>query len=167
MVEPASSKSRSHQMRQVRAGEEVKTDGSPHRARDAPRVDRKGQLATSQRPASHAGPAFSYRSPLEPGRVPGDIAGGRDRRQVPARAGPLFGADGVEAQAGDFDEGVARVGVDGDPPAAPGGSPAHQVAGGERLRDQAAAEEGEADGAGAVVGGAVEGSVAAAPDVGA
>ena len=86
---------------------------------------------------------------------------------MPARAGALFGADGVETEAGDLDEGVPGVGVDGDPLAGTGRAPAHQVAGGERPRDQAAAEEGEADRPGAVVGVVVEGGVAAAPYIGA
>jgi hypothetical protein len=147
-----------------RAGEEVKTDGSPHRARDAPRVDREGQLATSHRGRPLCGGRpFASGCRSESGRVTGDEAVGGDRRQMPARSRPLFGADGVESQPGDLDEGVAGVGVDRDPPAGPRRAPAHQVAGGERLRDQAAAEEGEADRAGAVVGVAVEGGVAAAP----
>src|SRR6185369_9771503 len=93
-------------------------------------------------------------------------AGGRGGGEVPARAGAVLVADRVPAQAGDLGEGVAGVGVDGDPLAGAGRAPVLELAGGQRAGNQAAAEEGEADRAGAVVGVGVEGGVAAAPDVG-
>src|SRR5215467_7444146 len=92
--------------------------------------------------------------------VPGDEAVGGTLFEVPAGAGAALGAGGVVAQAGDLGVGVAGVGVDGDPLAGAGGAPALEGAGGEGFRDQAAAEEGEADGAGAVVAVGVEGAVA-------
>src|SRR3954468_23059578 len=98
--------------------------------------------------------------------MPDDEARGGGRREVPAGAGALLVADGVPAQAGDLGEGVAGVGVDGDPLARTGRAPVLELARGEGAGDEGAAEEGEADGAGAVVGVGVEGGVAAAPDVG-
>src|SRR6476661_1568695 len=103
---------------------------------------------------------------LEPGRVADDEAVAGGRCEVPAGAGALLVADRVPAQAGDLGEGVAGVGVDGDPLTGAGGAPALEGAGGEGFGDQAAAEEGEADRAGAVVAVGVEGAVTAAPDVG-
>src|SRR3954468_21267118 len=98
--------------------------------------------------------------------MPDHEPGAGRRGQVPAGAGALGVADGVPAQAGDLGEGVAGVGVDGDPLAWAWRAPVLEAGGGERFGDQAAAEEREADGAGAVVALGVEGAVAAAPDVG-
>ena len=86
---------------------------------------------------------------------------------MPARAATPPGvAGGVEAQPGDRHVGVAGVGVDRDPLARAGLAVALQRAGDQRGAEQAAAVEGEADGAGAVVAVGVPGAVAAAPDVG-
>src|SRR6476646_1324332 len=131
----------------LQAGEEVNTDGSPHRASGAPRVNREGQLVTTKfkktAGVGPGGPAPFLCSVAR--RVAGDETVGGRGGEVPAGAAALFVADRVEAQPGDLDEGVAGVGVDGDPLARAGGSPAHQGAGVQRARDQAAAEEGEAD----------------------
>jgi 2-polyprenyl-6-methoxyphenol hydroxylase-like FAD-dependent oxidoreductase len=56
-------------------------------------------------------------------RMAHDEAGGGGGSEVPARAGAPRVADRVPAQAGDLGEGVAAVGVDGDPPAGARGSP--------------------------------------------
>lgn len=56
-------------------------------------------------------------------RVAGDEAGGGGGSEVPARAGAPRVADRVPAQTGDLGEGVAAVGVDGDPPAGARRSP--------------------------------------------
>src|SRR4051794_12423761 len=109
------------------------------------------------------GPA-RFRS--EARRVADDEARCRGSGQVPARTGSLFVADGVPAQAGDLGEGVAGVGIDGDPLSRPWRAPVLELPRGQRARDQAAAEEGEADRAGAVVAARVEGAVAAAPYIG-
>ena len=98
------------------------------------------------------------------GRVAGDEAFGRvDRVGVPARAGA---ADRVEGEAGDDHPGVFGVGVDGDPLAGAGFAPGLEAGRVERAFEEAAAVQGEADRARAVVAGRFEGAVAAAPDVG-
>src|SRR4051812_10239928 len=99
--------------------------------------------------------------------MPDHEAGGGRGGQVPARTRSLGIPDGVPAQPGDLGEGVAAVGVDGDPFPWPRRAPALQLAGGEGTGDEAAAEEGEADRARAVVAVGVEGGVAAAPYIGA
>jgi len=110
-------------------------------------------------------PSRAWAGISEPGRVPGHEPGGVGAGEVPARAGALLVADRVPAQARDLGEGVAGVGVDGDPLAGARRPPVLQLAGGEGAGDEAAAEEGEADRARAVVGVVIEGGVAAAPDV--
>src|SRR4051794_1562443 len=97
------------------------------------------------------------------GRVPDHEAFGRvDPGVVPARTGA---ADGVEGDAGYDHPGVAGVGVDGDPLAGAGFSPGLQAGRVERAFEEAAAVQGVADRAGAVVAFGFEGAVAAAPDV--
>src|SRR3954447_23433794 len=81
---------------------------------------------------------------------------------VPAGAGA---ADGVEGDAGDDHPGVAGVGVDGDPLARARVAPGLEPGRVERAFQQAAAVQGEADRARAVVARGFEGAVAAAPDV--
>src|SRR3954447_7616466 len=94
--------------------------------------------------------------------VADDEAFGRvDPGVVPARAGT---ADGVEGDAGDHHPGVFGVGVDGDPLARARFAPGLQAGRVERAFEEAAAVEGEADRAGAVVAFGFEGAVAAAPD---
>ena len=88
---------------------------------------------------------------------------GESTGEVPARAGA---ADGVEGEAGDHHPGVFGVGVDGDPLARAGFAPGLQAGRVERAFEEAAAVQGEADRARAVIAGGFEGAVAAAPDVG-
>ena len=90
-------------------------------------------------------------------------SGESTRRVVPARAGA---ADGVEGDAGDHHPGVLGVGVDGDPLAGARFAPGLQPGRVERAFEEAAAVQGEADRARAVIARGFEGAMAAAPDVG-
>src|ERR1700753_700789 len=87
---------------------------------------------------------------------------------VPAGAGfvDAFVTRGVEAVSGDRHVGVAGVGVDGDPLAFAFFAPALERAGGKGAGEEAAAVEGEGDGARAVVATRGEAGVATAVDVG-
>src|SRR3954467_12489383 len=151
--------------RQVDSRGGGETDGSPHRAHGASRLNSEGRLATQGgRPPALGGRAYSS---SEPRRVPDHEPGAGRGGEVPPGTGALRVADGVPAQAGDLGKGVAAVGVDGDPFAGPRCAPALQLAGGEGAGDEAAAEEGEADRSRAVVTVGVEGAMAAAPYIGA
>ena len=85
---------------------------------------------------------------------------------VPAGAFGAVEAGGVEAEAGDYGEGVAGTGVNGDPAAAAALAEAEEIGGLEGGAEDAGVVKGIGDGAGAIVAGIGEGAVAAAPFVG-
>src|SRR3984885_12591395 len=117
---------------------------------------------TSAVRARPAEPAVS-----EARRMAGDEPARVDAGPVPAwPAHAHRGVAGVEAEAGDDHEDVLVVGIDGDPAAAAGFSPASQLAGDHGHVEQAGAAERVADRARAVVAVGEPADVAAAPYIG-
>src|SRR4051794_22254215 len=118
-------------------------------------------------PGASTSPTTSTHPELD--SIPGGMAGDEPlrigQRDVPTRPGALRIADCVPAQAGDHGVGVGTVRIDGYPLARPGRAPICELARSKGRLQEAAAREGEADGAGAVVAVRVERGVAAAPDV--
>src|ERR671937_2172716 len=124
-------------------------------------------------PGSRAPSVAISRLRLEPERVAGLVAA-RGPRAAPAwpaagrravHLGHAVAVAGVEAQAGDHDEGMARIRVDRDPLALAGLAPGHEVARVERGVEQPGAVQRIAHGAGAVVAPRDEGPVPAAVDI--
>src|SRR5829696_10407078 len=97
----------------------------------------------------------------------GDEAGGVVAHHgAPAGSVASARAARVEAQAGDVGPGVAGVREDGDPVAPAGLAPDLEAGGVERAGEEAAAVQGEADGARAVIAARGEGTVSSTPYVG-
>src|SRR6185436_10376150 len=90
------------------------------------------------------------------------VAVRRPHLLAPARALAGVVPACVETQAGDLQEAVTAVGVDGDPRAAAAAAPGHEVARRELAVEQARSVEGVGHGAGAVVAGVLPAAVTAA-----